>query len=357
MAHDHSQFPYSLGKKEKDAVLTDSLRSLTLHHMERCPAYAGMLNAMDISPESISDYRELPFLPVGLFKRMTLTSSSTPAGGYKLLTSSGTSGNSVSQIFLDGETRTAQQKALAEIGVNFIGEDRLPMLVIDCPSTIKDRTRFSARTAGILGFSLFGAHRTFALTDEMDIDEDALRDFLARFGNKPFLIFGFTFMVWKYLYLRYAEDSDNAPDLSNAVLIHGGGWKKLTDLAVSKEEFKAALARLFGIRRVHDYYGMAEQAGSIFMECEYGHLHCSDYSDVLIRRPEDFSVCGIGEEGLIQVLSTIPKSYPGHSILTEDIGVLSGIDDCPCGRRGTYFQVNGRARKAALRGCSDVYDN
>lgn len=58
------------------------------------------------------------------------------------------------------------------------------------------------------------------------------------------------------------------------------------------------------------------------MECECGHLHASIFSDVIVRRPEDFSECKIGEKGMIQVVSTIPESYPGHSLLTEDEGVF-----------------------------------
>lgn len=36
------------------------------------------------------------------------------------------------------------------------------------------------------------------------------------------------------------------------------------------------------------YYGMVEQTGCIYMQCEYGHYHASNYSDVLIRDPQDF---------------------------------------------------------------------
>lgn len=74
-----------------------------------------------------------------------------------------------------------------------------------------------------------------------------------------------------------------------------------------------------------------------------------------MRRPEDFKVCDIGEKGIIQVVSTIPESYPGHSLITEDEGVLLGEDDCPCGRKGKYFKIYGRLKNAEIRGCSDTY--
>ena len=52
----------------------------------------------------------------------------------------------------------------------------------------------------------------------------------------------------------------------------------------------------------------------------------------------------------------LPRSYPGHSLLTEDLGVLLGEDDCPCGRKGKYFKVTGRVPRAEVRGCSDTYE-
>ena len=55
------------------------------------------------------------------------------------------------------------------------------------------------------------------------------------------------------------------------------------------------------------------------------------------------------------MLSALPGSYPGHSILTEDLGVLCGEDEPEAGRRGRCFQVLGRVPEAELRGCSDVH--
>jgi hypothetical protein len=39
----------------------------------------------------------------------------------------------------------------------------------------------------------------------------------------------------------------------------------------------------------------------------------------------------------------------------EDEGEIIGVDDCPCGRMGTYFKVFGRIQNAETRGCSDTY--
>ena len=66
--------------------------------------------------------------------------------------------------------------------------------------------------------------------------------------------------------------------------------------------------------------------------------------------------CEVGEAGIIQVLSSLPHSYPGHSLLTEDKGIILGEDDCHCGRKGKYLKVLGRISQAELRGCSDTFE-
>ena len=347
--------PYSLTKMEKEALLFQRLEELTQHHRENCPAYARILDSFSGGPGA-PGCEAIPFLPVRLFKELSLCSV-TPEAVVKTMTSSGTSGQAVSRILLDRATASNQQKALVKIVSSFTGSGRMPMIIIDCPSVVKDRRMFSARGAGILGFSIFGAKKFYALDDKMRLDVEGLRDFLEIHQGKTILLFGFTFMVWQHFYqeLLRLRAGGAAFDLSGCILIHGGGWKKLQSEAVGQGDFHDRLREVCGLDRIHDYYGMVEQTGSIYMQCEHGHLHASMFSDVIIRRPLDFGVCGVGEPGIIQVLSTIPESYPGHSLLTEDEGVLLGEDSCPCGRKGKYFKVNGRLKHAELRGCSDTY--
>jgi len=271
------------------------------------------------------------------------------------MTSSGTSGQVVSKIFLDKTTANNQQKVLVKIVSDFTASSRMPMLIIDSPSVLKDRSMFSARGAGILGFSIFGTDKAYALNDKMEVDINAIEEFLKKHEGKKVFIFGFTFMVWLHFY-KELQKLNKKFDLSSGILIHGGGWKKLIGESVSKDEFKQRLEALCGLTDIHDYYGMVEQTGSICMECEHGYLHASVFSDVIIRDHIDFSPCEYGKQGIIQVVSILPESYPGHSLLTEDEGVILGEDDCPCGRKGKYFQVNGRLKMAEIRGCSDTYE-
>lgn len=347
---------YAQDRAEKSRILTDRLTYLTHLHYDNCKEYRDILDSLGCELALVKDYRDIPFLPVRIFKELSLRSVEEQ-DIVKTMTSSGTSGQRVSKIYLDKTTAANQQKAMIKIVSEFIGSHRLPMIVIDSPSVLKDRASFSARGAGILGFSMFGSDRMFALNDDMSLNISGLKAYLEKYAGKPILLFGFTFMIWKHFYYeleRLAKEGVRF-DLSQGVLIHGGGWKKLVSESVSPSEFNRRLKDICGIERVHNYYGMVEQTGCIYMECECGHLHASVFSDVIIRRPIDFKECPIGEEGVIQVVSTIPESYPGHSLLTEDLGTILGEDDCPCGRKGKYFSISGRMTNAEIRGCSDTY--
>ena len=346
--------PFSLAKSEKEKMLFQNLFDLTKFHYENCDNYKKIVDKLGVNFNNLKNVIDLPFIPVRLFKEYTM--SSIPQEEiFKTMTSSGTSGQAVSKIVLDKETAANQQKTLVKIVSDFTGASRMPMLIIDSPSVIKNRLMFSARGAGILGFSIFGADRTYALDDDMNIDIETIEKFLEKHSGKPILLFGFTFMIWEYFY-KALKNLNHKIDLSNGILIHGGGWKKLVNEAVSKEDFKKALNEVCAINSVHDYYGMVEQTGCVYMECECGHLHSSVYSDVIIRNTKDFSTVKHGEKGIIQVVSLLPKSYPGHSILTEDEGIILGEDDCPCGRKGKYFKILGRIKNAEIRGCSDTYE-
>lgn len=345
--------PYSLRKEEKQTFLTQKLTALTRHHYRHCRQYQKILDAIQFDVNCIKSYYDIPFLPVRLFKEYDLMSIQEK-NVIKTMTSSGTTGQQVSKIYLDKETAANQTKTLTKIVSSYIGTKRLPMVILDTSALLKNRAMFSARGAGVLGFSIFARERIFALNENMELDINGLTSFLEQHQGEDILLFGFTFMIWQHFYAQLKK-LNHHPELSKGIMIHGGGWKKLAEQAVSPDEFRRSLHEVCGIKKVYSYYGMIEQTGTVYMECEFGHLHSSVFSDIIIRRADNFSVANTGEKGLIEVVSVLPESYPGHALLTEDEGVFLGEDDCPCGRLGKYFKVFGRLKNAEIRGCSDTY--
>lgn len=348
--------PYALLNEEKRELLSIGLKRLVEYHIANNLQYRNILKVMDYSSGEGFNITDLPMLPVRIFKELSLFTN-PENGTLKTVTSSGTSSQLTSKIFIDSETAALQVKTLVKIVGSYIGTQRLPMLIVDSPNTVGNRNIFSARAAGILGFTKFSKGITYALNSDMSPNWQAIEEYaLANKDNKS-IVFGFTSIIWIHL-ISEMKKNNIEYGLENAKLFHGGGWKKLLETEqVDGKQFKEEMRKSLGITQIHDYYGMAEQTGSILIECELGYMHTSIFSDLIIRNPLDYSVCEIGRIGLIESVSILPKSYPGHLLLTEDLGKQIGVDDCKCGRLGSYFLIIGRIKSAELRGCSDTYQN
>lgn len=346
--------PYDVNAAHKTPLLQAALAELTQHHYQQCQAFKQLVNGQwpQFNADNATSISELPFVNVRLFKELRLQSIGDDEV-FKVLQSSGTTGKP-SKIMLDSAAAALQSRTLVKIMQHWLGKQRLPMLILDHPSVIKDRRNFSARGAGIQGLSFLGRNHCYALKDDMSLDIEAISEFCDKFADTPVLLFGFTFMVWQFVVQQLAHQQQQF-QLSQGILIHSGGWKKLADQAVDNFTFKQGVLTTLGVSRVHNFYGMVEQVGAIFVECEHGHLHCPSYADILVRRPGNWQLADKGEIGVLQLLSALPRSYPGYSILAEDRGRWLGEDDCPCGRMGRYFEVLGRLPKAEVRGCSDTF--
>jgi phenylacetate-coenzyme A ligase PaaK-like adenylate-forming protein len=129
--------PYSLDKKRKSFYMSNMLSNLTKYHYENNYEYKKILNAERFIPDQNYSYLKIPFIPVRLFKIFDLYSIEKSAI-IKTITSSGTTGSTVSKIFLDKITSSNQTKALTKIVSSFIGKQRIPMLIIDSESTVSN---------------------------------------------------------------------------------------------------------------------------------------------------------------------------------------------------------------------------
>ena len=332
----------------KNSFFSNELRKLTKHHYVKSNEYKKILMFSNYNLNNLK-LNKFPYLPTSLFKEMSLKSIKDNKI-HKILTSSGTSGNSLSKIFLDRINAQNQTMALANIMSSILGSDRLPMLIIDKNPHIKNNS-FSASVAGINGFSVFGHNHQYIFNNNGKINKKKLNSFLKKYNYKSFFIFGFTSLVHRCFFELL---NDDRYDFSGGILLHGGGWKKMESKKISNSYFKKNLIKKFNFKEIYNYYGMVEQTGSIFLECKYcSNFTTSYYSDILIR-DKNLNILSDGKKGLIQLLSLLPTSYPGHSILTEDIGEIVNNKNCECSKLGKSFKVYGRSTNSELRGCSDT---
>ena len=92
--------PYQLNKEEKSELLTKELVELTRLHQSRCTEYARFLKAVGYEEDKVKTPADIPFFPVRLFKDVDLLSIPREEV-FKTMTSSGTTGQRLSKIYVD----------------------------------------------------------------------------------------------------------------------------------------------------------------------------------------------------------------------------------------------------------------
>ena len=169
--------PYSLKEKDKIIIFNKIINNLTKHHYRNSNQYKKLLKYLNFNIKLIKDLKNVPFLPVKLFKDFDLLSVKK-SEIIKVLHSSGTTGSQPSKIYLDKTNAIAQSKALNIIVQTVLGKDRTPMLIIDKNPKNIDKKILNARMAAINGFSIFGKNHTYLLDEKENIDYENLNIFL-----------------------------------------------------------------------------------------------------------------------------------------------------------------------------------
>jgi hypothetical protein len=338
---------YSLNSKEKEKFFFNNLLKLNNYHLKNCYKFKRI--AKTFFKKGKNNVENLPYLHVKLFKEYNL--KSIPKNiQTQVFKSSGTTNSKLSKINIDRTTSLLQSKCLSKIIQSIIMKKKLKKIyILDNENTLNNNI-LTARGAAINGFKNLADKHFFLLDKKNKIKFNLIKKLKY---EEDFMIFGFTHIIWENFIKELIKLNYKIPK-NNGFLFHGGGWKKLEKISIDKRKFNQLLKNFSGINKIYNYYGMIEQTGSIFIECEQGYFHPSIFSDINIRS-KNLELCDVNEVGIIQVSSLLPLSYPGHNILTEDLGKIINNDGCKCGRKGKYFEIIGRIPSSEVRGCSDVY--
>ena len=356
--------PYAMPPERRQDTLLALFKRELEYACERSPTFSNYVRHWPVSLAAADKIADLPYLPVSVFKANPPLSLVPDSEVKRTLTSSSTSGQVPSRVVLDAATSRRMTKGVIAIIRDFVGAARRPYLVIDTQENLGRQSELGARGAAIQALGSFATEIVSCLRldrrnddsqGELALDLERLLECAAKWKDAEVLAYGFTYVIWTQL-VQPLKRQCITLGLPNVHVLHSGGWKRLEQQAVTKDVFVRDVAAVFGCSadRVIDYYGMVENVGVVYPDCARGYKHVPAFADVIIRDPLTLAPVESGRQGLVQVCSALPTSFPGFLLLTDDMGEIIGHDGCGCGRRGTHFRFLRRVPKVEVRGCGNL---
>ncbi len=357
----------SYNSNDRLKLFIDSMKEMAIYHYENCQPYQNFCKNNNFNPyletNRLADY---PYIPVNIFKSSKL--ASVPESQIvTTVQSSATTSGIPSKIPVDFETSKRQTIASSSVLKSFLFPKRHHFFILDSDPKVTLNPEMTARIAATRGFLILAKNYEYFMNytsnGKLSLDTEKFINFCSslvpslREQNINLTIFGFTFIIYEYL-IKNLQKRKITVNLRGAKLAHIGGWKKLSEKKVDSNKFKSDIQKTLGVlpADVVDFYGFTEQMGIIYGENSLGYKMTSAYSEIIIRDPNTLEPVEDGQIGLIQALSPIFSSYPGISVLTEDLGRIVSREISPCGRQGISFEVVGRAEAAEVRGCGDLME-
>jgi len=351
------QEPFTKSHNSDSLFLAAMSQSLIFHY-ENSDIFKQYCIKKNFNPYDDFTLNEIPFIPSNIFKKLKL-SSVDKNEIIKTVHSSSTTGKTPSTILIDKITSERQQKIIISILSNFIGKNRKSFLILESKNNVSTGDEMSSRSSAVRGLTPFMKNIEFILKNDLTLNFENMNK-LKFEDTIDHAIFGFTWIL--YLFIEKYQNDENIKELfsklNKPLILHSGGWKKLQNIKISKTEFNQKVSDFFKTEpnNVIDFYGLVEQLGTIYPDCEYGFKHVPNYSHIIIRDIHTLEPVENGNRGFIQILTPIPHSYPGVSILTDDIGKIVGVNSCKCGRQGICFKFLERLKTADLAGCGDTFE-
>lgn len=289
---------------------------------EQCAPYREYLTLMEIDPSAVQRLKQIPFLPIRLFKqRDVYCGEQTPE---MVFTSSATTGMTPSRHPM--ASLALYERAFSEAFRLFYGAEQqwsiyglLPNYLQRKGSSLIYMVDRLIETCGSGGFYL-------------DQYEQLIADMAA--DPKPKILLGVSYALWD-LAERYA------PQLQNTIVMETGGMKGHRE-ELPKEAFHKILCEGFGVEQIHSEYGMAELTSQAYSKGA-NRFYCPPWMRVAVRDVNDpldvrFEV-GRGGLNIID----LANYYSCAFLQTEDVARLHADGS---------FEVEGRIDHSEIRGCN-----
>ena len=308
-----------------DALTMD----LFMFQVDKNKIYRRYLEVRGIDPGKITEIKDIPFLPIGLFK--TLKVISGPENSFdSWYSSSGTTGQENSRHYIWSKDFYLQH-TVNNFEAVYGSLENFHVLAL-LPSYLERE-----------GSSLVDMAAHFIKKSKSDESGFYLYDYQAllkkleslKTNNKKTLLIGVTFAL-----LDLGEVIPLDTDFGDLIVMETGGMKGRRKEMI-REEVHKLLQSAFKVDGIHSEYGMTELMSQAYSP-GLGKFWCSPFMQVLIRDIYDPFTYTTGISGAINVID-LANFHSCAFIETEDLGLLN---------KDGSFTVLGRMDNSETRGCN-----
>lgn len=292
------------------------------------PVYVSYLQHLGVNPDSISDYSNIPFLPISFFKNHPIISGD--AGVEEVFLSSGTSGGSASRH--EVVDVSLYRESFLEGFKSFYGEPSNYRFLALLPSYLERKGSSLVYMVNEL-INAGGYKESGFFLSEFDRLAEVLKQL--KKGKQKTLLIGVSFAL-----LDFAEDHA-FPFGNNIIVMETGGMKGRRE-EITRVALHQQLCDAFGQKKIHSEYGMTELLSQAYSLGD-GRFRTPSWMKVIIRDIQDpFSYLPEGKSGAINVID-LANIHSCAFIETQDIGRMHSDGS---------FEVLGRTDASDIRGCS-----
>jgi Coenzyme F390 synthetase len=345
--------------EKTDNYFLNAVRESILFHEANCPEYAKILQHRNFNIEcleSISDLYRIPVIPTLFLKSHQLFS--LPKNKLMIsATSSGTKGKR-SEIGFDTKSLYLALRMVLKTFSYYKLISPIPTNYIVLGYQPAKRNQMSAvKTAYGATLLTPALHREYALKDtgsEYELNIEGIKSALIRYSKMNFPVRFMGFPAYMYFLLQALRESNiklRLPKKSKVFL--AGGWKQFFAQRVDKRELYRLIEDTLGIDEANckEFFGAVEHP-VLYCDCKNHHFHVPVYSRVIIRDVNTFMPVENGKPGIVNLISPLVGSAPLVSIVTDDLAIMHGGEECGCGIKSPYFEILGRVGLQDIKTCA-----
>ena len=294
---------------------------------EKNPVYNQFCKHLNIEIPDVKTLRQIPFLPIQLFKTHQVVSVQNPES--TVFTSSGTTGTITSRHIV-ADILLYKQSYRNGFSQSYGNVEDYAILAL-LPSYLEREGSSLIYMVDDLIKLTNNKHSGFYRNNH-----DALIEKLIALDDsgKNVILIGVT-----YALLDLIEKQNF--NLQNTIIIETGGMKGKRPEMI-REELHEKLCAGFGVANIHSEYGMTELLSQAYSHGN-GIFECPDWMHILIRDTEDaISYISDGKTGGINVID-LANINSCSFIATQDLGKKY---------TNNSFEVLGRFDNSDIRGCN-----